>query len=262
MDVSIRSTLRYGAISVFGAIALGLLAAASDPVDGEQGIPPIKATPLVPLENTMWLYKDSDFRGNETWVHIDPQAMAPHKSHRLKSGIHDDLSSLRWNLADGIVVVLYQDSNGEGSQIAIWGRGQFDSLGRFNDKATSWSWFRIGEKESKTLDDPLRATEPTQTVDVGTVRLFQDSKMKKEKGSLRRITDAYEPGKIHELDKDIRGKLTSLRWHLSGGVVVVFYESTKGKGRQLAIWGSGEYDTVKIWDFGDRAEGWAWFPVS
>jgi len=201
---------------------------AADPGDGERRIPPIKATPLVPLENTMWLYKDSKFRGNETWVHIDPQAMAPHKSHRLKSGIHDDLSSLRWNLADGIVVVLYQDSDGEGNQIAVWGRGQFDSLGGFNDKATSWSWFRIGEKESEALDDPLRATEPTQTVAVGTVR---------------------------------RGRLSSVRWNLPGGVVVVFYESTKGKGRQFAIWGRGEYSSLKIWDFGDQAKAWAWFPV-
>jgi len=244
------------------AIAVGFaVTSAADPGDGERRIPPIKATPLVPLENTMWLYKDSKFRGNETWMHIDPQAMAPHKSHRLKSGIHDDLSSLRWNLADGIVVVLYQDSDGEGNQIAVWGRGQFDSLGGFNDKATSWSWFRIGEKESEALDDPLRATEPTQTVAVGTVRLFLDSKMRKEKGSLSRITRAYEAGKIYELDKDIRGRLSSVRWNLPGGVVVVFYESTKGKGRQFAIWGRGEYSSLKIWDFGDQAKAWAWFPV-
>jgi hypothetical protein len=261
MDVSNHRFLRCGTISVFGAIVFGLAAAAAAPGDGEQMSLPINAEPIAPLENTVWLYKDSDFRNKETWLYIDPQAMEPRKSHRLKSGIHDDLSSLRWNLADGIVVVLYQDVNGEGRQIAIWGRGQFDSLGGFNDKATSWSWFRVGEMESEALDDPPRAAEPTETVDVGTVRLFQDSKMKKEKGSLRKIKDAYEAGRIYELDKDIRGKLTSLRWHLPGGVVVVFYESTKGKERQLAIWGSGEYETVKMWDFGDRARAWAWFPI-
>jgi hypothetical protein len=56
----------------------------------------------------------------------------------------DCLSSLRWNLDDGIVLTLYEGHDGGGRQYQIWGAGKDSDTHNndFKDCASSWNWYR------------------------------------------------------------------------------------------------------------------------
>lgn len=56
-------------------------------------------------------------------------------------------SSARWNLPEGVVVVLASHPNGEGPQVAFWGSGEFEAFVHWgmNDKVTHWAWYDIGD---------------------------------------------------------------------------------------------------------------------
>jgi hypothetical protein len=58
----------------------------------------------------------------------------------------DSLTSLRWNLPEGVIIMLYQDAGGKKQQVAIWGEGELADLDLwdFNDKISRWSWAYVG----------------------------------------------------------------------------------------------------------------------
>jgi hypothetical protein len=62
-------------------------------------------------------------------------------------GANDRMTSLRWNLPEGVVVVLYDNVDGTGRQLAIWGRGEVETITPFNmnDRVSSWASYRLGE---------------------------------------------------------------------------------------------------------------------
>ncbi len=43
--------------------------------------------------------------------------------------------------------------------------------------------------------------------------------------------------------------------------MVVFYASSKGTGRQLAIWGRGTFGSLKPYNMNGKIDAWAWFRV-
>jgi hypothetical protein len=101
--------------------------------------------------DSMFLYWHAGFRGRDPHVvgHVTGfEAGIPHdfEDRGFLRNIKDDMSSLKWNLPPGVVVVFYQHAGGRGQRIAIWGRGQKRSLGDwgFNDKVSRWAWYSTG----------------------------------------------------------------------------------------------------------------------
>lgn len=93
------------------------------------------------------LYKNSRCR-KEIGV-LDLNEHESNTYHRLPKGCSDEISSLRWNLPPGVVVVFFENgatSTNKGIQYAIFGNGEdldFDS-GNINDELSSWVWYKIG----------------------------------------------------------------------------------------------------------------------
>jgi len=83
-------------------------------------------------------YKDTDFEGKEEVFKV--KGLAPHEMHKIGGKLSGSISSLRWNLPSGMIVVLYGSSSSNPSrQYVIWGEGQDDRLSGHgvNDKLTT-----------------------------------------------------------------------------------------------------------------------------
>ena len=64
-------------------------------------------------------------------------------------------SSLRWNLPDGVIVLLSADDNGN-NNLALFGSGQYADLdpSGFNNRASRWAWAYIGDAASNHGERP------------------------------------------------------------------------------------------------------------
>jgi len=235
---------------------LGLAASAA----GQSALP-IGAAPLGDPANTLWLYTGSDFSDGETWLTINEHSHPAGTPHELGRGIKGRASSIRWNLADGVVVVFYTSSKGTGRQLAVWGSGTFGSLRPYNmnGKIDAWAWFRVGDLSQSAKEFPLQAGALTEVLEDNSIRTFKNKNLDNNIGSVRNVT-ASAAG-VQPLEPAIDRSMTSLSWNLQSGVVVVFYENADGTGRQLAVWGSGHLVNVDTWDFKNKARAWAWFQV-
>lgn len=94
--------------------------------------------------NSIQLFKNSEVKGTMTQVE---------KITTQDAGVFKPLpitgtSSMKWNLPDGVLVVFSEGGNGEGQQLAIWGRGMFDSFKHWDmsDKVKQWAWYYVGEE--------------------------------------------------------------------------------------------------------------------
>ena len=73
------------------------------------------------------LYKDTNFDGREEVFKIEGKAS--HEMHEIGEKLSSHVSSLRWNLPPGVVVVLYGPSTTKPNrQYVIWGQGQDSRL--------------------------------------------------------------------------------------------------------------------------------------
>jgi len=209
--------------------------------------------------NSIQLFEHQAFQGD--LVQIDAvTGQTSDVVHRVDRA--DEMSSLRWNLPPGVLVMLYQDAGGRGEQIPIWGRGEVYNVNqwKFNDKVSRWAWFNVGKMESPRAQLSVRPPEAEPTIDLplGTVEVFEDANLK---GSSERIVSVMEhrQGERHAAIPEDR--ISALRWNLPPGVVVILYEDAGGLGRQLPIWGNGEYENLNIYNFNDVASRWAWFDL-
>ena len=87
---------------------------------------------------TIVFYKDTDFDGKEEVFRIEGKML--HEMHDIGGKLSGSISSLRWNLPEGTIVVLYGSSSKNPSrQYVIWGEGQDDRLSGHgvNDKLTT-----------------------------------------------------------------------------------------------------------------------------
>ena len=86
-------------------------------------------------QNSIVIFAESDFAGEQATVNNAHQQSGAVR--RCADNMDDQATSLRWNLAPGLLVVLFEDPDGKGDQLALWGKGQIPDLNKvdFNDQA-------------------------------------------------------------------------------------------------------------------------------
>ena len=226
------------------------------------------ATSAAIPENTIQLFKDTNFRGD-----LDPvdnvTTMAPGGVNDLPGDMEDSVSSIRWNLAPGVVVVLYEDAGAKGEQLALWGKGEMDQLSRwnFNDKSSSWGWYYAGGSPNVTaVLERAAVVYPTGTVVIarevpvmtpGTLTMYRNVNFG---GQTLAVSDvmAQPAGQLNRLEHGMNDDVSSMRWNLPPGVVVTFYQDAQAEKQQAAIWGNGQVSDVDEWDFNDKISRWSW----
>lgn len=211
-------------------------------------------------QDAIYLFDQRDFKGKVTRVE-NVTTQPPGVTERV-GGRSDSMTSLKWDLPPGVVVVFYENADATGDTFSIWGRGQLSSvsLWAFNDKVSRWAWYNVGgNSAASTQIERAKLTphgaRPTTTVPMDTIEMYSDRDLK---GMLTTIhpVSAQSQTEYHNAGT-ANDKMTSLRWNLPEGVVVVLYDNIDGTGRQFSIWGKGEYETVSPWNFNDRVSSWA-----
>lgn len=89
-------------------------------------------------EGSIVFYKDTHFEGHEEVFKIEGKVA--HEMHDIGGKLSGSISSLRWHLPEGVIVILYGPSKKNPSrQYVIWGEGQDDRLSGngVNDKLTT-----------------------------------------------------------------------------------------------------------------------------
>lgn len=218
--------------------------------------------------DSILLFRDRGFQDEAVLTSITA-TQAAGQAHDLPAGMEDSLSSLRWNLPAGVLVVLYEDDGAKGEQLALWGSGQIEALSEFdfNDKASQWAWYYVGggHKPSEVV---IRGTAlPVGAVVVAagtpvtqsTLQLFKSKNFEANTVTLNPLSQAANT--LHRLPEDLPDSLTSMRWNLPPGVVVMFYQDADGGKQQVPIWGNGQVADLDIWDFNDKASRWAWYYI-
>ncbi len=92
---------------------------------------------------TMWQHS---FKGNSVDIFAGPAACQAGVLHSLRgSAVHDQMTSLTWNLPGHVIVVFYEHPNGTGRQFVIWRSGSVTHLNAhgFNDCVSAWAWFQV-----------------------------------------------------------------------------------------------------------------------
>jgi hypothetical protein len=69
------------------------------------------------------------------------------QAHGVFHDMPTGASSLRWNLPEGVVVIFSATREGVGPNLAIWGKGQFDSVTHWqmNDRMKFYAWQSLGD---------------------------------------------------------------------------------------------------------------------
>ena len=213
-------------------------------------------------QNAIYMFENRDFKGNVT--RIENVTSQPAGLTERVGARADQMTSLKWDLPPGVVVVFYENADGTGDQFPIWGRGQLESVSKwaFNDKVSRWAWYSVGGRSSSSasLERGMigpQAARPTTNIPRDSMELYTDRDLH---GTLKAISPVTGQSQLeYHSVLTINDQMTSLRWNLPEGVLVVFYDNIDGTGRQLAIWNKGEHPTVSPWNFNDRASSWAWY---
>jgi hypothetical protein len=101
----------------------------------------------------------------------------------------------------------------------------------------------------------------TAPMDPVSIQMFRDANFAGSQGLLSNVDATIPPGTLSELPTGLPDAMSSLRWNLPRGVIVVFYENSSARGEQLIVWGTGQVAELKKWEFNDKASRWAWFDV-
>jgi hypothetical protein len=196
----------------------------------------------------------------------------PYRAHRLAKYTNNDMTSLCWNLPEGVVVVFYDHSNARGKQYVVWGSGQADDLvpQRFNDTVSRWAWYYLGgvddppQRMLKALAlRPLGARPTRAPVPDDGMFLYASNSFNGLRQKVSNVS-THPPGELQPITAPPDGPLESLhslQWSLPVGVIVVLYEKSDLTGRQFAVWGSGEQRSTRRWGSAGTVAGWAWFFV-
>ncbi|MCI0366127.1 MAG: hypothetical protein L0Y44_12095 [Phycisphaerales bacterium] len=223
--------------------------------------------PATTAADTIELFRDRDLEGDTVLINVIG-TQAAGTAHDLPDGIKDSLSSLRWSLPPGVLVVLYEDHGAKGEQLALWGSGQIDALSAFdlNDKASEWAWFYVGGAVEPTEFVrygeviPVGASAGTAPVPQGTLQLFKSKNFEATTFTVNSVT-SNAANTLHELTGALSDSLTAMRWSLPPGVVVILYQDADGDKQQVPIWGNGQVANLDVWDFNDKASRWAWYYI-
>src|SRR3954471_1896671 len=210
-------------------------------------------------QNSIYLFADRDFKGNVT--RIENITSQPAGFNERVGARADNMSSLKWDLPPGVVVMFYENADGTGNQFPIWGRGQLESVGKwsFNDKVSRWAWYSVGGRGTSSVERAEMAphtARPTTSIPRDTIELYTDRDLK---GSLKSISPLTAQSQLSYHAITPSDQVTSMRWNLPEGVLVVFYDNADGTGRQLAIWNKGEFETVSPLNMNDKISSFAWY---
>jgi hypothetical protein len=239
---------------------------ASDEVQrGYIAAPPGSQTLNTAMDPTsMQLFSSADFKGTQATLLGKGTSIPAGQPRELPEGLPDTLSSIRWNLPHGIVVVFYEDAAMKGEQMVLWGSGQQSDLHTwdFNDKASRWAWFGVGGGDPSAQNEaamlaPHGSEALATAVPDNTIQLFKDHKFASDMQQINPVT-AVKGGELQKMSGKLDDSLTSLRWNLPEGVIVMLYEDADGKKDRVAIWGKGQLSDLNLWDFNDKVSRWSW----
>jgi len=209
--------------------------------------------------NSIYMFENRDFKGKVT--RIENVTSQPAGLTERVGARADDMTSLRWDLPTGVVAVFYENADGTGNQFTIWGRGQMNSvsLWSFNDKVSRWAWYDVGRSSGSSVAQggriPPHGARPTTGLPEDTIELYSDRDLK---GMLTTISPVSKQSQTeYHAIGTANDQMTSMRWNLPDGVVVILYDNIDGTGRHVSIWGKGEIATVTPWALNDKASSWA-----
>jgi hypothetical protein len=262
--------------AVLAWLAAGALAGmVSGPQRGRSGYTPrppgAEPLSLTVGEDVFRLFQDRGLTGASE-LKRPVTEFKPHRPYRLAKYMKDGMTSLCWNLPEGVVVVFYDHSNARGRQYVIWGSGEVDDLvpWQFSDTVSKWAWFYVGG-----VDDPSKrilaarasrplGTRPTRApVPADGMFLYASNSFNGLRQKVCEVT-THPPGVLQPITTAAGGPLEalhSMQWRLPHGVVVMLYEKPDLTGRQFAVWGRGELRATRHWGSDGTVAGWAWFYV-
>jgi hypothetical protein len=256
--------------SVFAFLSLGLLvgvtAAVSTALGPSPSARPAATKPLsatVPAD-AMQFFKDKNFSGTMFQV-SDVTTKLSWRAHQFEGKQENKISSLRWNLPPGVVVNLHERDDGLGRTIYIFGSGEISEIKpwKLNDKLSSWAWNYIGGASNppKRIADALapkpKYAKECDPIDSDSVQLFKNRECKGTMTAMEHITS--QPAGVF---KELPAKgVSSVKWKLPEGTMVVFSEGPGGESQQVAIWGQGMFESFHQWDMNDKVKHWAWYYV-
>ena len=261
----LHPTVRW--LGLVTAAALGFSAAAgrlADPATGFSERPiGTQSVSAAMAEQCVQFFRDKNFGGDMTQIsEVTAKTAWDGHSFETKS---KHFSSVRWNLPRGVIVTLFAGPDCTGKCMSVWGSGEVAELStwKMNDDLAGWSWNYIGgvAEPSKTLKNGMserpKYAKVAEGVQEDSLHLFKNRDVKGEPQLLEHITD--KPANTYqEMPKGI----SSLKWKLPEGVVVMFSEKADGVGPNLAIWGSAaggsQFDTLALWQMNDKLKYWSW----
>jgi hypothetical protein len=110
-------------------------------------------------DNTIQLFDDQNFQGTEQKEHVLTKKAGDW--NMMPDGKENGLSSLRWNLPEGVVLLLSAEDGGN-NNIVIFGEGQCADLSKcnFDNRASRWSWAYIGAQGAGKAPGEGRPQQP------------------------------------------------------------------------------------------------------
>lgn len=107
-----RTSGRRDFLAVVGStalVAVGMRPASAD----ERGLP-----------GKFYGFEEKGFDKLAGTVDLGEAQYTPDALHRFARGVEDKFGSMRWDLAKGVVVVLYENADGNGHQFVMWGKNE------------------------------------------------------------------------------------------------------------------------------------------
>jgi len=220
-------------------------------------------------DNTIRVFRDAEFKGKEQVIQ-PVTAERPYRLHVLDKKLRNKVSSMEWSLPPGVVAVFYGETNGTGRQYVVWGSGRRGSLedADFKRRASAWVWIYLDGWEDAPSEvrgafsvRPLMTQESKKRLPEDTLELHKDTGVRDKGKDLLRIdsvTDKPE-GDLQPMTDHLDNKVTSLRWNLPPGKIVVLYDKADGTGRRMPLWGDGQVSDLRTID--NKISAWAWYDV-
>lgn len=214
-------------------------------------------------ENAIQVCKDKDFKGEQTTLETVIKTNRTGTLNELPATYDNDASSMRWNITPGVLVVLFDDAAGKGVQLALWGKGQiadFDTVD-FDNSATRWAWYDVGggiePRSPGNMEMPHGAVPLAATIGDDIIQLFEDQNFAgTEEHKIGPVT-RQNSGAWNMLPGNKENGLSSLRWNLPEGVIVMFSAEDNGN-NNIIIFGEAQNPDLGICGFDNRASRWSW----
>lgn len=91
------------------------------------------------------LFKDTNYKGEKLTLENITDQYPENALHAIKGALHDEASSMTWDLPPHVIAVFYEHDDGTGRQYAIWGKNGVVNLDKhgFDDEASSWRWVTV-----------------------------------------------------------------------------------------------------------------------